>query len=242
MHDFHGRVLLLTGAKGDIGRAVAQHFFEQGAFLVLAGHDRTSMAAFGASLTGDANRIATLGMNASDPNDSARAVALAEGRFGGIDFLVPLAGAQPIATMTVEQWRHVQSVNLDGVFYICQRSIRSLREGSAIVIVSSIAAHRGAFCNAHYAASKGGLPAFTRSLARELGPRSRVNAVSPGIIETSMTTELIRTRGAESIEQTPLKRFGRPEEVVSAIAFLCSDAASFVTGEPLHVNGGLYMG
>jgi 3-oxoacyl-[acyl-carrier protein] reductase len=158
---------------------------------------------------------------------------------------VPLAGvylAQPIATMTVQQWRHVQSVNLDGVFYICQRSIRSLREGSAIVIVSSIAAHRGAFCNAHYAASKGGLLSFTRSLARELGPRSRVNAVSPGIIETSMTTELIRTRGAESIEQTPLKRLGRPEEVASAIAFLCSDAASFVTGETLHVNGGLYMG
>lgn len=245
MHDFHGRVLLLTGANGDIGRAVARRFFEQGAIVVLAGHDPASMEAFGVSLTGDADRIATLGMNASDPDDSDHVVALAEDRFGGIDFLVPLAGvylAQSIATMTVEQWRHVQSVNLDGVFYICQRSIRSLREGSAIVIVSSIAAHRGSFCNAHYAASKGGLLAFTRSLARELGPRSRVNAVSPGIIETSMTTELIRERGAESIEQTPLKRLGRPEEVASAIAFLCSNDASFVTGETLHVNGGLYMG
>ena len=105
-----------------------------------------------------------------------------------------------------------------------------------------MAAHRGAFYNAHYSSSKGALLSLTRSLARELGPITRVNAVSPGVIDTPMATDLIRLRGADSIAQTPLKRLGQPAEIASVIAFLCSDGASFVTGEVIHVNGGLHMG
>ena len=116
-----------------------------------------------------------------------------------------------------------------------------LRENSSIVNVTSIAAHRGAPINAHYAASKGGLLTFTRSLAWELGPRTRVNTVSPGIIETPMATELIQRRGAESMAQSPMKRLGHPREIATAIGFLCSSAASFITGEALQVNGGLLM-
>src|SRR5690606_11547808 len=116
-----------------------------------------------------------------------------------------------------------------------------LRENSAIVNLSSMAAHRGAFYNAHYSASKGALLSFTRSIARELGPRTRVNAVSPGIIETPMTSALLNTRAAESIDQSIAKRLGQAHEVASVVAFLCSDDASSITAEVLHVNGGLYV-
>src|SRR5690606_30323059 len=113
-----------------------------------------------------------------------------------------------LAEMTDEQWRRTLSVNLDGVFYLTSRLVPLLREGSAIVNLSSMAAHRGAFYNAHYSASKGALLSFTRSIARELGPRTRVNAVSPGIIETPMTSELLKTRAAESVDQSIVKRLG----------------------------------
>ncbi|MFS8979931.1 SDR family oxidoreductase [Cupriavidus necator] len=243
MSDFASRTLLLTGANGGIGREVARLFHAGGANLVLTDLDADGLASFARGLS-DPDRIVALPMDAASPDDSARAVATAVERFGGIDFLVPSAGlyqAQPVAEMTDAQWRQTLGINLDGVFYLIRRAIPVLREGSAIVNLTSVAAHRGAYSNAHYAASKGALLSLTRSLARELGPRTRVNAVSPGIIETPMTAELVRARGAESVEQTPLRRLGHPREVASAIAFLCSGAASFITGEVLHVNGGLYM-
>jgi 3-oxoacyl-[acyl-carrier protein] reductase len=183
-------------------------------------------------------------MDASDPKDSEAAVELAVKRFGGIDFLVPAAAiylARPAKEMSDAEWHKVISINLDGVFYICQRSIRALRENSAICNIASVAGHRGSFANSHYSATKGAILSLTRSLARELGPRTRVNAVSPGIIETPMTTELIKLRGADSIEQSSLKRLGQPAEVATAIAFLCSSGASFITGESLQVNGGLHI-
>jgi 3-oxoacyl-[acyl-carrier protein] reductase len=245
MYNFNERVLLLTGANGGIGREIATLFFNHGARLVLTDLDEQGVAAFGASLDESGARVATLGMNAADAADSERAVAVAKDRFGGIDFLVPSAGlylARHVEEMSDEEWRKVLSINLDGVFYLCKRALPALRENSAIVNLTSIAAHRGSYYNAHYAASKGGVLALTRSLARELGPRTRVNTVSPGIIETPMTSALIQARGNESIEQTPLKRLGHPREVASVVGFLCSDASSFITGGVIHVNGGLYIG
>ena len=244
MYDFNNRVLLLTGANGGIGREVAKLFYQCGAFLVLTDLDGDGLADFSLELDPSGERVVTLRMNAANPEDSAKAVQLAIDRFGGIDFLVPSAGlyqSQPIRQMTDEQWRQTLGINLDGVFYLCRRAIPALRANSAIVNLSSIAAHRGAFSNAHYGTSKGGLLSLTRALARELGPKTRVNAVSPGIIETPMTQALIATRGSDSVEQTPLKRLGQPSEIASVIAFLCSSGSSFITGEVLHVNGGLYI-
>lgn len=244
MYDFNNRVLMLTGANGGIGREVASLFYAHGAQLVLADVNGKAVEEFGASLDPSGRRVATLAINAADPTDADRSVAIARTRFGGIDFLVPSAGiyqAKPVVEMTDADWRQTLSINLDGVFYICSRSIPLLREGSAIVNLASVAAHRGAYYNSHYSASKGGILALTRSLARELAPRTRVNTVSPGVIETPMTADLIQHRGAQSIEQTPLKRLGTALEVAQVIGFLCSGAASFITGETLHVNGGLYM-
>ena len=244
MYDFQNRVLLLTGANGGIGREVAKLFYAHGAQLVLTDLDHDALKRFATELDPTGTRIATIRMDASDPKDSEAAVELAVKRCGGIDFLVPAAAiylARPAKEMSDAEWHKVISINLDGVFYICQRSIRALRDNSAICNIASVAGHRGSFANSHYSATKGAILSLTRSLARELGPRTRVNAVSPGIIETPMTTELIKLRGADSIEQSSLKRLGQPAEVATAIAFLCSSGASFITGESLQVNGGLHI-
>lgn len=245
MYDFENKTLLLTGANGGIGRAVAQIFYTHGANLVLTDLDHAGLETFAHELGGDvARRVAVLRMDAANPDDAQAIVDTAQARFGGVDYLVPSAGlylAQPVQEMTDAQWRQTIAINLDGVFYLTRRAIPHLRDGSAIVNLTSMAGHRGAFYNAHYSASKGGLMSFTRSLARELGPKTRVNAVSPGVIATPMTNDLIARRGQESVEQTPLKRLGQPGEIASVIGFLCSSAASFITGEVIHVNGGLYI-
>lgn len=243
-YDFSSRTLVLTGATGGIGRAVAQVFHENGANLFLIDLDQKVLDEFADGLGGDKRRIRTLGMDASKPEAASQAAAQVKDAFGGVDFLVPSAGiyrAEPFVQMTDEQWRSTLSVNLDGVFYLTRRLAPLFKENSAIVNLTSMAAHRGAFYNAHYSASKGALISFTKSIARELGPRTRVNAVSPGIIDTPMTSELLRKRGAESKEQTILKRFGAAREIATAIAFLCSDDASFITAEVMQVNGGLYV-
>lgn len=241
--DFTGKTLLLTGANGGIGREVATIFAEAGANLVLADRDLVPLEDFASSL-GGAGRKLVLAMDAADPASAQALVAAAVDAFRSVDYVVPSAGiylAEPFARMTDEQWRRTLSINLDGVFYLLSRVQSHLAEGSAIVNLTSLAGHRGAFTNAHYSASKGALTSLTRSLARELGPRTRVNAVAPGIIETPMTRDLLATRGESSIAQTPLARLGQPSEIASVIAFLCSDAASFITGETVHVNGGIYM-
>lgn len=249
IYDFSGRTLVVTGAAGGIGRAVAERFFRSGANVFLLDLDQGVLDAFAATLqsgidVANPTAIATFAADLSDAHAAARAVDQIEQTFGGVDFLVSCAGiylAEPLAQMTDEQWRRTLAVNLDGVFYLTRRVVPLLRDNSAIVNLSSMAAHRGAFYNAHYSASKGALLSFTRSIARELGPRTRVNAVSPGIIETPMTSALLKTRAAESIDQSIAKRLGQAHEVASAVAFLCSDDASFITAEVLHVNGGLYV-
>jgi len=245
MRDLQDKTLLLTGANGGIGRSIARFFYARGARLVLTDLDAGKLEVFAHSLGADAaQRVMVQDMDASDPDDAQRAVDAAQTHFGGIDYLVPAAGLYPtqaVADMTDAQWRQTLSINLDGIFYLCRRAIAALREDSAIVLLTSMAAHRGTFHHAHYGASKGGVLSFARALACELGPKTRVNAVSPGIIETSMVGELIAQRGQALIAQTPLKRLGHPDEVASVVGFLCSRAASFISGEVIHVNGGLYI-
>jgi 3-oxoacyl-[acyl-carrier protein] reductase len=244
--DFSGKKALITGAGSGIGRATAEYFHRCGANVVIADMNAAAIEALANTLPPDGPRVLTIRYDASRPQDADAAVGLCVQHFGRLDFLVASAGIyeEVLANaMTDEQWHRTVATNLDGVFYANRRAIAVMQEGSAIVNVASVAGHQGASrAHAHYGATKGGVLALTRSLARDVGPRIRVNAVSPGTIDTPMNAINIARGGDDIIRRTPLGRFGQPSEVASVIAFLCSDAASFVTGETIIVAGGLYMG
>lgn len=243
MIDFSGKVLLLTGANGAIGRAVARLFHGHGAACVLTDLDEGGMAAFARELDAGGGRAVALPQDATQAGDAERVVAATLARFGRIDALVTAAGLyrdRLVAEMSEAEWRQSLAINLDGVFHSCRAAIPHLAEGCAIVNIASMAGHRGSYAHAHYAAAKGGVLSLTRSLALELAPRIRVNAVSPGLIEGPMVQPLLAKK-PELIPNTPMKRLGTAEEVAGVVAFLCSGLAGFVTGETIHVNGGLHI-
>jgi 3-oxoacyl-[acyl-carrier protein] reductase len=244
--DLDGKVALITGANGGIPRATAALFRRLGAQLVLTDLDPAALEAFAASLPEGQARIVTTRADVTDRAEVDAAVALAAREFGGLDILVTGAGLyveQEVPSMSDEAWRQTLAINLDGVFYACRAAMPLLRRGGAIVNVASMAGHRGSVRHAHYAACKAAVLGFTRSLVHELSPRGvRANCVSPGVIATPMTEAIMRDNGAALLAATPMKRFGTPEEVASVIAFLASDAASYVTGETIQINGGSYMG
>ncbi|MHB1164163.1 MAG: SDR family NAD(P)-dependent oxidoreductase [Candidatus Nanopelagicales bacterium] len=244
MSDFTGKTLVLSGANGAIGREIARQFHELGANVALGDFALEPLQAFVGELDPSGERAFAFELHAdsSDSNDAFAAQVVSV--FGSIDFVVPAAGIYPdqaIADMTNEQWDKVMSVNLDGPFYLIRASIPHLNQDASIVNISSVAGHRGSNRHGHYAASKGALLALTRSLTWELGTKARVNNVSPGIIETPMTVDLVAARGDVLIAATPQGRLGKASEVASVIVFLCSPAASFVNGETIQVNGGLHM-
>jgi 3-oxoacyl-[acyl-carrier protein] reductase len=241
---FDGKVLLLTGANGAIPRAVARLFHGLGAALVLTDLDAAALADFAAALPAGP-RVLTARADVAQAEEIDAAFAMATVELGGVDILVTGAGIYreaPIATMSEGDWRQTLAVNLDGVFHACRRAATELREGGAICNIASMAGHRGSLRHTHYGAAKGAVLAFSRGLAQELAPRGiRVNCVSPGIIATPMVDHLLAQRGDALLAATPLGRLGTPEEVADAVAFLCSDRAAFITGETLHVNGGLHI-
>jgi len=245
--DFHNKVVVVTGAMGGIGRAICRLFLDLGASVVMSDLTETSAQTDIGVVRKPgpvAERLFFCRADVSVPTDCNALAAYCQKQFGRVDYLVSGAGIyreQLVETMTDSQWRESLAINLDGTFYCCRAMIPLLRDGGAIVNLTSIAAHRGSYAHAHYAATKGALLSFSRSLALELAPRIRVNCVSPGLIETAMIRPRLEKEGAGFVEPTALKRLGQPEEVAKSIAFLCSDWASFITGETLHVNGGLYM-
>lgn len=242
--DFRGRTLVLTGASGSIGRAIARQFAEVGANLVLADLSAGPLEELAADLASTGVSIRTRAMDVTSSEENDALVAETVTAFGAIDFLVPGAGIYPeqaIRDMTNDEWRRVMSINLDGVFMLIRAAIPHLAPDSSIVNISSVAGHRGSNRHNHYAATKGALLSMTRGLTWELGGRTRINAVSPGIIDTPMTTDLRAQKGDALIAATPLGRFGTSDEVASVVLFLCSPAASFVNGETIQINGGLHM-
>ncbi|MDA3644472.1 SDR family oxidoreductase [Saccharopolyspora indica] len=244
MTDFQGKTLLLSGAGGSIAREVAQQFFTAGANLVLGDLDGAALDEFAQTLDPAGARTATFVLDAASSASNDEFAQLAVERFGGIDHLVPAAGIYPeqaVAEMTDEQWHRVVSINLDGVFFLVRAALPHLNRGGSIVPIASVAGHRGSARHAHYAATKGALLSFSRSLAWELGDHARINVVSPGIIRTPMTDDLVAAKGADLLSATPMGRLGDPGEVASVVSFLCSSAAAFVQGEVIHVNGGLHM-
>ena len=178
--------------------------------------------------------------------DSGQALALVDGA-GDVHLLVNNAGVTRdglIARMSDEDWSVVLDTNLGGVFHTCRAAARGMmrRRSGSIVNVTSVVGLRGNPGQTNYAASKAGIIGFTKSLARELGSRGvRVNAVAPGYVDTRLTDVLPDELKTAMLDNTPLGRLGEPEDVARAVRFLCSDEASFITGEVLLVDGGLGM-
>ena len=234
-----GKTALVTGAARGIGRAIALELGRAGASVVVgyrSGKDEAE--AIAGELGGRAVHA-----DVADP-DGAR--ALVE-EAGDLDILVNNAGLTRdglLARMSDEDWRTVIETNLSSVFYTCRAASRGMmrRRGGAIVNVSSIVGVHGNWGQTNYAASKAGIIGFTKSLARELGSRNvRANVVAPGYVKTRLTEALPEEATQAMLSNTPLGRLGDPEDVAGTVRFLCSDEASFITGEVLLVDGGLGM-
>ena len=234
-----GKTALVTGASRGIGRAIAVELAAAGA-LVVVGY-RTGEE--------EAEEVAgEIGGRAvqADISDPESALALVQAA-GDIDILVNNAGLTRdglLARMSDDDWRLVIETNLSSVFYTCRAVTRPMmkKRAGAIVNVSSIVGVHGNGGQTNYAASKAGMIGFTKSLAKELGSRGvRANVVAPGYITTALTGVLPEEATNVLLQQTPLGRLGEPTDVARAVRFLCSDEASFITGEVLLVDGGLGM-
>ncbi len=234
-----GKTALVTGASRGIGRAIAEELARAGASVVVgyrAGQDEAE--ALAAEIGARAVQA-----DVSSAEDAARLVEEA----GDLDILVNNAGLTRdglLARMSDDDWRAVIETNLSSVFYTCRAVCRPMmkKRAGAIVNVSSVVGVHGNWGQTNYAASKAGIIGFTKSLARELGSRGvRANVVAPGYVKTRLTEVLPEEATAAMLQNTPLARLGEPEDVAGAVRFLCSDEASFITGEVLLVDGGLGM-
>ncbi|WP_129658113.1 SDR family NAD(P)-dependent oxidoreductase [Rothia halotolerans] len=240
---FQGQRVLITGAGGGIGSRCAEMFHRAGAELILIDLHEGPLREVAAGL-GEGTDAAVLAGDVT-AREVREGIVGKVAELGGVDHLVLAAGIyqdRPIAEMTDEDFERTLSINLTSTFQLTRDLLGQLRDGGSVVNFASMAGERGSRHHAHYAATKGGLVSFGRSLAWEVGERGiRVNAVAPGIISTSMTQGLVDSGGEALLTATPLRRFGEPEDVASAVLYLCSDAASFLTGVTLQVNGGLHM-
>jgi len=238
-----GKTAVVTGAASGIGRACARVLAAEGATVVLVDLNVELLADAAEELAGHA-----VVADVTKPEDAKRVVEEAVTRSGRLDVLVTSAGvfhATPFDEIEVSEWDRIQAVNLRGLFLVAQAALRVMirQGGGRIVTIGSLAGQSGGLAaGASYAASKAGVAALTKSIARYAGPYGiTANCVNPGIIETPMTASWPKDVLERTVSQTPLGRMGKPEEVAAIVAVLASDAAGFVHGAHVDVNGGLYM-
>ena len=247
MSNLINQVVLVTGASRGIGAAIAQALGEQGATVIGTATSAGGAENINASLK--AAGIKGLGM-VLDVNDGAQIeVVLKEitEKFGSVSILVNNAGITKdtlLMRMGEDDWDAVLSTNLKSVFRMSQAVLRPMMKARVgrIINISSVVGHMGNAGQTNYAAAKAGMSGFTKSLAAEVGSRNiTVNCVAPGFIETDMTAKLPENVKTKMLERVPLGRLGNVNEIAATVAFLASANAAYITGETIHVNGGMYM-
>jgi len=240
-----GKVALVTGAAQGIGLAIARTLAGCGASVVLADVDADKAQEAAKSVTG---RALGLAMNVARGDEVAAGIARVMTECGRLDVLVNNAGITRdglLIRMKEEDWDRVIEVNLKGTFHCTKAALGVMikQRSGRIISIASIVGVMGNSGQANYAASKAAILGFTKSVAREYANRGvTANAVAPGFIKTAMTGQLSEDVQARMREQIPLGRLGTPEDVAEAVAFLASDAAAYVSGQVIHVNGGMWMG
>ncbi len=243
--DLTRRTAIVTGASQGLGAVTARRLHAAGANVAInyfpdpAGENGGRAEQLAAEL-GD--RAVPVAADVRSPEAVAHLFEAVGQRFGGVDIVVNNAGIlrdRSLRKMSADEWQAVIDTNLTGVFHVCQAAAESLRAGGRIVNLASIAATLGFFGQSNYAAAKAGVAAMSRVLSRELAKRRiTVNSVAPGVVLTEMGKSIPEAVRAQMLQQIPLGRFGEPDEIASVILFLCSDLASYVTGQTIHVNGG----
>jgi len=245
--DLNGKVALVTGGSRGIGEGIARHLAQVGATVVLTARTEEAAENVAAAIRAEGGSACAATLDIADPASVESCVAAVYQAHERIDILVNNAGITRVnllLRMKPEDWESVMTTNLDGTYRMCRAVVSKMVRARAgrIVNVTSVVGTIGNPGQSNYAASKAGVEAFSRSLARELGSRKiTINCVAPGFIDTDMTRALDAKQRDALLSQVPLGRLGTPQDVAAAVAFLVGSGATYVTGITLHVNGGMHM-
>jgi len=241
------KIALVTGASRGIGQAIAHKLGQQGAIVVGTATSEQGAGAITQYLSKSNIRGTGIVLNVNDVDQISNAIDTIRSQFGDVEILVNNAGITRdnlLVRMKDEEWDDIMNTNLKSVFRLSRAVLRPMMKAryGRIITISSVVGAIGNVGQTNYAAAKAGIFGFSKSLAREVGSRNiTVNCVAPGFIDTDMTRNLSEEQQQNLIQHVPVGRLGRAEEIASAVAFLASSAAGYITGTTLHVNGGMYM-
>lgn len=242
----NGQIALVTGASRGIGAAIAQELGKQGAVVIGTATTKGGAESIHAALQQAGIQGAGMVLDVNDATQIEAVLKQISEQFGDVSILVNNAGITRdtlLMRMSDEDWDAVISTNLTSVFRMSQAVLRPMMKARTgrIISISSVVGHMGNAGQTNYAAAKAGMAGFTKSLAAEVGSRNiTVNCVAPGFIETDMTAELPEAIKTKMLERVPLGRLGNVQEIAATVAFLASPSAAYITGETIHVNGGMY--